>query len=81
MPLKVEPKTFFANERTFIQWVSAAILILAMSTALSAFSETSAKVGGVILMPIAVFFLFYAAWVFHWRANKIRTGHDGTGIK
>ena len=83
MPIKVEPKTYFANERTFIQWASAALLILAMSTALSALNDTSAKVGSVFLMPIAVFFLFYAGYIFHWRAKKIRTGHRGTwtGIK
>ncbi|CAM9619559.1 unnamed protein product, partial [Ectocarpus fasciculatus] len=25
--VKVEPKTFFANERTFIQWISAAVFV------------------------------------------------------
>jgi uncharacterized membrane protein YidH (DUF202 family) len=31
-PARVEPKTFFANERTFIQWVSASILLLSVSS-------------------------------------------------
>jgi uncharacterized membrane protein YidH (DUF202 family) len=30
-PVKVEPKTFFANERTFIQWLSAALLLFTVS--------------------------------------------------
>ena len=34
VPVKVEPKTFFANERTMLQWLSMSILILFMSLAL-----------------------------------------------
>jgi uncharacterized membrane protein YidH (DUF202 family) len=30
-PARIEPKTYFANERTFIQWLSAAILLLSIS--------------------------------------------------
>ena len=30
-PARIEPKTYFANERTFIQWVSASILLLSSS--------------------------------------------------
>ena len=34
VPIKVEPKTFFANERTFIQWFGAALLMVTLSMAL-----------------------------------------------
>jgi uncharacterized membrane protein YidH (DUF202 family) len=30
-PARIEPKTFFANERTFVQWVSASLLLLSIS--------------------------------------------------
>ena len=33
-PIKVEPKTFFANERTLLQWLSMAVLVLFTSLAL-----------------------------------------------
>lgn len=33
-PARVEPKTYMANERTFIQWVSAAILLLSVASLL-----------------------------------------------
>lgn len=36
---RVEPKTFFANERTFLSWVNVAVLI--MFTALSLLSDRS----------------------------------------
>ena len=31
-PVQGEPKTYFANERTFIQWISAALLLLTVSS-------------------------------------------------
>ena len=34
VPVKIEPKTFFANERTLLQWLSMSVLILFMSLAL-----------------------------------------------
>ena len=80
VPLKVEPKTYFANERTFIQWVSVAILILTMSTIVTSFGDMSATIAGIILMPISLFFLIYAIMQFHWRAIKIRTGNAGAGV-
>lgn len=42
VPVRVEPKTFFANERTFIQWLGAAILLLTLSSAMIAFDDTAA---------------------------------------
>ena len=30
-PARIEPKTYFANERTFVQWISASILLLNIS--------------------------------------------------
>lgn len=40
MPVKVEPKTMFANERTLIQWLSAALLLVTLSTALMGIGNT-----------------------------------------
>lgn len=33
-PARVEPKTYFANERAFIQWISASLLLLSVSSLL-----------------------------------------------
>jgi uncharacterized membrane protein YidH (DUF202 family) len=33
-PARVEPKSYFANERTFIQWISAGLLLLTLSAAI-----------------------------------------------
>ena len=41
VPMKVEPKTFFANERTFLHWLHMAVTIGSISAALLGFAATS----------------------------------------
>ena len=59
--IKIEPKVFFANERTFLAWVHSSILLGGASIFI-----TSGKGGlrsqlyGIILLPIAIAFLSYA---------------------
>ena len=43
VPVKVEPKTFFANERTLLQWLSMSILLLFMSLALLSLDAAQAR--------------------------------------
>lgn len=57
VPLKVEPKTFFANERTYLQWFNAAIL---MSSIGMAIFSTGEKEIGVVLNSLGFTTLFYS---------------------
>jgi len=50
---KIEPKTFFANERTFIQWLSAATLLVTLSILLLGSDLTYARTCGFVVMPVA----------------------------
>jgi uncharacterized membrane protein YidH (DUF202 family) len=72
--LKVEPKTFFANERTFIQWVGMAVLLFTMGIGLVGLG--SANVGamkaGVSLVVLAIIFMIYALALFLRRSKSIR---------
>jgi hypothetical protein len=61
--VKVEPKSYFANERTFIQWISAALLLITISVILLDFA---ARDPGHSMIPVALALLFGAAFiVFH----------------
>ncbi len=77
VPIKIEPKTFFANERTMLQWLNMATLILFTSLALTAYNDPvthnkrtpegnldySSQIAGAVLAPVAVVFIVYArAW-------------------
>jgi len=74
VPQKIDPKTFFANERTFLKWLSISVMIGLMSVTLLSFRSSDAQgaaLAGLILMPVSVIFMIYALVVFRDRANKI----------
>lgn len=50
MPMKVEPKTFFANERTFLHWLHMAVTIGSISAALLGFAATADRCGYLRLL-------------------------------
>lgn len=56
VPVKVEPKTFFANERTLLQWLSMAILLLFLGLGLMTLETAgSTAPGGTPNVSAAVF--------------------------
>ena len=56
VPVKVEPKTFFANERTLLQWLSMAILLLFLGLGLMTLETAGSSVsGGTQNVSAAVF--------------------------
>ncbi|XP_013413499.1 vacuolar transporter chaperone 4-like [Lingula anatina] len=70
--LKVEPKTYFANERTFIQWLTSSLLLVTLSGALVSLGDRDARVVGLLFMPLAILILIYAAVMFYLRLYRIR---------
>jgi uncharacterized membrane protein YidH (DUF202 family) len=72
---KTEPKVFFANERTFISWLSMAVNLSSISIAVIAFSKrgSNGHLFGMSLLPLALLFIMYALWTYLWRSDKIRT--------
>jgi len=86
--MKVEPKTYFANERTFLQWLNSAVLLGSIGAALLSFGKAGADkratVAGLSFLPIGVLILLYALFTYHRRLynihNRVPTGyHDPFG--
>ncbi|ESL08321.1 vacuolar transporter chaperone [Trypanosoma rangeli SC58] len=74
VPQKIDPKTFFANERTFLKWLSISVMIGLMSLTLLNFGDTSstaADLAGLVLLPVSIIFMVYSLFVFRDRAHKI----------
>ncbi|KAJ1307185.1 hypothetical protein OPQ81_001301 [Rhizoctonia solani] len=76
VPVRVEPKVYFANERTFLKWLQFAVMIGTVATTLLNFS----KPGDNVAFYSAVCFTFasllaiaYAGVIFVVRALKLRT--------
>lgn len=61
--VRVEPKTFFANERTLLQWLNIAVLLASVAITLLSFGQPAAKAAGLLLAPVAIFFIGYSFWV------------------
>ena len=78
--LKVEPRTFFAAERTFVQWLSVSILLITVTVALIGFNTPQSVVAGYVMFPVALMYLFYSLTQYYRRIKNIRmkspTGYE-----
>lgn len=68
---KIEPKTYFANERTYLQWFNAAAMLGSVSLGLVGFNEPTSRVVGLIFLPISVCLMIYALFMYHKRLRSI----------
>lgn len=79
-PIKIEPKVFFANERTFLAWMHLSVVLAGASIAILAFAESQNPVSqlyGIVLLPVAIAFIVYSMYQYTRRAKMIRTRHPG----
>jgi len=74
-PQKVEPKLFFANERTFLRWLNMAVTLFSLSIIVLSFTEdgTIAQIYGLMMLPVSLSFCVYALYTFTWRSELIKT--------
>ena len=79
IPLKIEPKVFFANERTFLAWMHMSVTLASISVAIVAFAEANewSQLYGLMLMPVAITFTVYSLWIYMKRASMIRRRDPG----
>jgi uncharacterized membrane protein YidH (DUF202 family) len=73
-PLKVEPKTFFANERTFLKWVTICLFIQGAGIALMTFGDMglAGLVTGILLVLVSIGFMAYSVVRYKIRAYRIQ---------
>ena len=72
LPVRVEPKVFFANERTFLTWLNFTVLLGSLSIGLLNFGDRIGRISAGVFTFVAVVVMFYALMTFHWRADRIR---------
>ncbi|KAG8733668.1 vacuolar transporter chaperone [Ceratobasidium sp. 423] len=76
VPVRVEPKVYFANERTFLKWLQFAVMIGTVATTLLNFGKPGDHVAfySAICFTIAsLLAIAYAGVIFVIRALKLRT--------
>lgn len=77
VPIRVEPKVFFANERTFLSWLNFALVLGGLALSLLNFGDAVGQIAGILFTTIALAVMIYALFVFQWRAEKIRNREPG----
>lgn len=72
LPVRVEPKVFFANERTFLSWLNFTIILGSLGVGLLNFGDKIGRISAGLFTFIAMATMLYALVTYHWRAKAIR---------
>lgn len=87
IPVRVEPKTYFATERTFLRWLEFSVYISSISVGLMTYADPEDQ---TIFWTVTIFTftallsIAYSAWLFVVRVKLIRKKaavdyHDSLG--
>jgi len=68
-PMRIEPKTFFANERTYLQWFNGAVLMSSIGLGIL---STGKKEIGIILNIFSFLILLYASYIYKKRNYALK---------
>ncbi|KAH9855031.1 hypothetical protein C2E23DRAFT_867114 [Lenzites betulinus] len=77
LPVKVEPKVAFANERTFLSWLHFTVVLGGLAVGLLNFGDKVGKISAAMFSFVAMAVMMYALYTYHWRASSIRQGGRG----
>ncbi|KAK4954026.1 vacuolar transporter chaperone [Elasticomyces elasticus] len=84
VPVRVEPKVYFAAERTFLAWLEFSIILGSIAAALLNFGDAVSLASAWAFTIVACLALFYSMGLYLWRVDKIKnrravTYHDKYG--
>ncbi|MCJ1440178.1 MAG: vacuolar transporter chaperone [Stictis urceolatum] len=77
LPTRVEPKVFFANERTFLSWLNFTVILGGLAVGLLNFGDSVGRVSAGLFTIVAMATMIYALFTYHWRARSIRLRGQG----
>ena len=72
VPVRVEPKVFFAAERTFLSWLEFSILLGSIAATLLNFGDSVTRTSAWAFTLLACMALFYSMALYLWRVRMIR---------
>ncbi|KAG2202555.1 hypothetical protein INT47_012549 [Mucor saturninus] len=75
--IKVEPKVFFANERTYFSWMRFGTMLTTFSLALFNAGDAVGKISGIVYTLIAISTLIYGVGLYYRRRELIRARKSG----
>lgn len=72
VPIRIEPKVYFANERTFLSWLSIGMLLGGTAMYLLNYGSNSSLTASISFFITSLFTIFYAIYKYIWRVIMIR---------
>jgi len=76
-PLRVEPKVYFANERTYFSWMSFATLLGSFSIALFNAGDSVGRISGVVYTLVSLSTFLYGMGLYYRRRELINARAAG----
>ncbi|CAG8888991.1 unnamed protein product [Penicillium nalgiovense] len=77
VPVRVEPKVYFAAERTFLSWLEFSIILGGIAATLLNFgTESATLISSWAFTILAAGALVYSLFLYIWRVDKIRKRRD-----
>ena len=64
-----EPKTFFSNERTYLQWFNAAVFVASGGLTVMSLSDT--KTVGILLVLVSTIIIMYSTFIYYRRNDAL----------
>ncbi|KAJ3014256.1 UNVERIFIED_CONTAM: hypothetical protein HDU68_000364, partial [Siphonaria sp. JEL0065] len=71
IPVRIEPKVYFANERTFLTWLQFVISLCAVALGLLNFGDKVGQIAGLMFTVVAILFMGHAYFLHQWRSEMI----------
>ncbi|KAK9454196.1 VTC domain-containing protein [Dipodascopsis uninucleata] len=72
VPVRIEPKVYFANERTFLSWLEICIFLSAVAGSLNSFGDARALQASFFFVVTSVIMVIYSLGLYIWRVYAIR---------
>lgn len=72
IPIRIEPKVYFATERTYLHWLSIGMILGATAMALLNYGRKSSVTASIGFFISALFVLSYSTYTYVWRVLMIR---------
>ncbi|KAK9480973.1 VTC domain-containing protein [Lipomyces japonicus] len=72
VPVRIEPKVYFANERTFLSWLEISIFLSAIAGSLKSFGDYRAVAASIGFIITAIVMVIYSLGLYLWRVRAIR---------
>ncbi|EGV60644.1 vacuolar transporter chaperone [Yamadazyma tenuis] len=72
IPIRIEPKVYFAAERTFLSWLSIGMILSITATTLLNYGTKTSLTASIGFFVTALFTFVYSTFMYIWRTLMIR---------